>query len=257
MLEYNFNSLDDDFITLWSNYLLYNDTSLIIKPLEELAEKGQINAIQCWYLLKKADQQNAVIDEIVDRFYGDSFNEALAIANRIYANSRTELKEMKEKIAQYHNQGKKLALTELYNGRTIEEKDNIHFIARDNALEQFRNSDYAKQLVVAADLTESACVSTKSCLIFERLFEIYAANPLILDCSRISEGDHYNIRKALRKRLKANKDDVVSKFTYAKSLSFFSKGKKELESVRMLSALAKRPLMNCQYAGQNEVVDAE
>ena len=248
MLEYNFNQLDDDFITLWSNFVLYHDTGLIIEPLQRLAEKGQVNAIQCWYLLKKPAQQNQVIDDIVDGYYGDSFNEALAIANRIYARTKLELIELKKQIAEYHDKGQKLALTEMYNGITIEEKDNVHFVARDNAIEQFRASEYAQQLIKAAELTESAAKTTKSCLIWERLLEIYAANPMLLDNNLISQGDHYHIRKALRKRLKQNKDDVAVKFALGKSLSFFTQeGKKELESVRILSELAKRPLISCGH----------
>ena len=66
MLEYNFDLLDNDFITLWSNYLLYNDANAIIKPLRILAEKGQINAVQSWYLLKKEDEHSEKIDKIVE-----------------------------------------------------------------------------------------------------------------------------------------------------------------------------------------------
>ena len=247
MLEYNFNQLDDDFITIWSHFVLYNDTSAIIEPLQRLAEKGQVNAIQCWYLLKKPEQQNQIIDSIVDGYYGNSFNEALAIANRIYARTKPELIELKKQIAEYHEKGKKLALTEMYKGITIEEKDNIHFIARDNAIEQFRASEYAQQLIKAAELTELAAKTTKSCLIWERLFEIYEVNGLILDRNRIAEGDHYHVRKALRKRLKIDPEDSVSKFTLAKSLSFFSNKKKEFESVRILSELANRPLISCGH----------
>lgn len=56
MIEYGFNALDNDFITLWSNYILYHDKGQIIKPLTMLAEKGQINAIQSWYLLKEESE---------------------------------------------------------------------------------------------------------------------------------------------------------------------------------------------------------
>ena len=50
MLEYEFDNLDDQFVTIWSKYFLYQDESLIIKDLETLAEMGQINAVQSWYL---------------------------------------------------------------------------------------------------------------------------------------------------------------------------------------------------------------
>ena len=249
MLEYNFNQLDDDFITLWSNFVLYHDTSLIIEPLQRLAEKGQVNAIQCWYLLKKPAQQNQIIDDIVDGYYGDSFNEALAIANRVYARTKLELIELKKQIAEYHEKGEKLALPRIDEDDLItEEIDNSYFIERDRLVEDFRASEYAQQLIKAAKLTESAAKTTKSCLIWERLLEIYAANPMLLDNNLISQGDHYHIRKALRKRLKQNKDDAAVKFALGKSLSFFTQeGKKELESFRILSELANRPLISCGH----------
>lgn len=226
MLEYDFNQLDDDFITLWSNFILYHNTNAIIEPLQRLAEKGQVNAIQCWYLLKKPEQQNQIIDRIVDGYYGDGFNESLAIANRTYDRTKPELLALKEKIAEYHEKGK--------------------FRERDKLVEDFRATEYAKQLVNAAELTELAATTTKSCLIWERLFEIYTANGLILNCNRISEKGHHSVRKALRKRLKVAPQDAVSKFSLAKSLSFFSDKKKEFESVHILTELANRPLISCR-----------
>lgn len=51
MLEYNFTKLDDDFITLWSRYILTDDFSKEdMNALKNLACLGQINAIQSWYL---------------------------------------------------------------------------------------------------------------------------------------------------------------------------------------------------------------
>ena len=256
MLEYDFNQLDDDFITLWSNFVLYHDTSAIIEPLQRLAEKGQVNAIQCWYLLKKPEQQNQIIDSIVDGYYGDAFNEALAIANRTYDRTKPELLALKEKIAEYHKKGKKCALPRMDEELVVtEEIDNIYFRERDRLVEQFRATEYAKQLINAAELTELAATTTKSCLIWERLFEIYEANSLILNCNRISEKDHHSVRKALRKRLKVAPQDAVSKFTLAKSLSFFSDGK-GFESINILKELANRPLISCRSNRSQKIDDS-
>jgi len=257
MLEYDFNQLDDDFITLWSNFILYHNTNAIIEPLQRLAEKGQVNAIQCWYLLKKPEQQNEIIDSIVDSYYGDGFNEALAIANRTYDKTKPELLALKEKIAEYHEKGKKRALPRINEDDVMtEEIDNIYFRKRDELVEDFRATEYAKQLVNAAELTELAATTTKSCLIWERLLEIYVANGLILNYNRISEKDHQSIRKALRKRLKVDPQNSVSKFTLAKSLSFFSDKKKEFESVHILTELANRPLISCRSNRSQKIDDS-
>ena len=247
MLEYNFSALDDDFITLWSQYILYNDTSAIIKPLITLAECGQINAIQCWYLLKKPEEQNQTIDNLVDSFYGDSFNEALAIAHRIYANTKSELKELKEQIAYWHNLGKQLYLKEAKKGNLIEEQDNIHFISMNTAIKQFKETEYAKQLIKAAQLTEDAAENSRSALIWERLFELYSGNPLILDNERMGKVHHNHIKKALLQGLTKDPNDAVVKFTLAKNLTFYHKDKKGANGSLMLIELAKRPLKCCSY----------
>lgn len=252
VLEYNFTELDDDFITLWSNYLLYKDTSLIIEPLKEIAEKGQINAIQCWYLLKKADEESQIIDSIVDSYYGDSFNESLAIANRIHDKTRAELKELVEQIVHYHELGKRKYHIDLENGMTETEYRNYtndYFDKRDALIKMYASTEYAKQLEKAAFLTEETCKSTKSCFVFERLVEIYKGNPLILNNDRISRSDHNYIRKALRKRIKEETDHSSALFSLGKSLSFFAKNEKEeMEGTQILFKLAKRPLKSCQYA---------
>ena len=80
MLEYDFNELDNDFITLWSKFLLTNDKKAIIDGIEALAELGQINAVQSWYLINQG-KQNKNIDKILSSYNGSSFNEFLAMAN--------------------------------------------------------------------------------------------------------------------------------------------------------------------------------
>lgn len=246
MLEYKFTELDDDFITLWSNFILYHDTSLIIGPLKEIAEKGQINAIQCWYLLKKVDEESQIIDSIVDSYYGDSFNESLAIANRIHDKTRHELKELLEQIAHYHELGVRKYEADLADQGI--EQTNDYFKKRNDLINEYKLTEYAKQLEKAAYLTEETCKSTKSCFVFERLFELYKGNPLILDNDRISRGDHNHIRKALRKRIKEEPDHPSALFSLGKSLSFFAKNEKEeMEGTQILSKLAKRPLKSCQY----------
>ncbi len=88
MLEYDFNELDNDFITLWSKYIMTGGDMRLCKDIEQLAELGQINAIQSWYLIKGKDVQNETIDNYVNEFEkhnGPSANELLAIAHRYYS----------------------------------------------------------------------------------------------------------------------------------------------------------------------------
>ena len=240
MLEYNFNSLDDDFITLWSQYLLYNDTAMIIKPLEELAEKGQINAIQSWYLLKKPEEQNATIDAIVDGYYGDSFNESLAIAHRLYSQNKQQINDLKEKAVEtskrYAEAHKQCFYSERIEAEYIE------------AIHQYLDTEYAKQYIKTLHLAEQTATSLSSATAWQRLLELYFADPIIYAHS----DDHYkitgkflnNIRKNLRNGLKQRfADEARIKYALGKNLFFFEINKKDKQEGReILLELSKRPL---------------
>lgn len=247
MLEYDFNQLDDDFITIWSKYVLYHDTSSIIEPLRMLAEKGQINAVQSWYLIKKPEEKSDIIDNIVDSYRGESYNESLAIAHRIYDRDRVELKELKDRI-NYNFQlgcdyGEK-HYDRFYNPNAY---DNEYTSIATDLMKDYRETDYAKALRSTADKTEATARTSKSCFVWERLFEIYASNPLILDNDSIDRKLHEKVRKALRSRLKEEPDHSCAKFTLGKSLLFFGDSlKKELEGTRILNELSKRPLITCR-----------
>lgn len=247
MLEYDFNELDNDFITLWSKYILWNDTSSIIKPLERLAEMGQINAIQSWYLIKKQEEKNEKIDAIVDGYYGKSFNEALAIAHREYDRSRSELIKLGNQIIKNYELGVELAQTNLDKGYRIPIEENRYFIERERLIEEYRNTEYAKLLTIAADLTEQACQTAKTISVFERLFELYAANPLVLDNDRISEKTIAEVKKMARSVInnkKASEEDKTRvKFILGKNILFFSKKEKDqTEGTNIMFELSKRPL---------------
>ena len=90
MLEYSFNELDNDFITVWSKYLLTGDKKLVMDEIKGLAELGQINAIQAWYYFNKLGD-NETIDKIVDTM-GDSYNEVYVRA-RIGAKNPLQVEE--------------------------------------------------------------------------------------------------------------------------------------------------------------------
>ena len=51
MLQHDFKNIDLEFIYLWSRFKLENNQGAIVDDLKDLALRGQINAIQKWYLL--------------------------------------------------------------------------------------------------------------------------------------------------------------------------------------------------------------
>ena len=179
MLEYKFTELDDDFITLWSNFILYHDTSLIIGPLKEIAEKGQINAIQCWYLLKKVDEESQIIDSIVDSYYGDSFNESLAIANRIHDKTRHELKELLEQIAHYHELGVRKYEADLADQGI--EQTNDYFKKRNDLINEYKLRRWLediKEILVNFSMIEK---SDSPVLRMQILSQLYKLTSFLID----------------------------------------------------------------------------
>jgi hypothetical protein len=96
MLEYSFNQLDNDFITVWCKYLLTGDKKLVMEEIRGLAEMGQINAIQAWYYFNKVGE-NETIDKLVETM-GDSYNETYVRA-RIGAKDALQIEEHNRLLA--------------------------------------------------------------------------------------------------------------------------------------------------------------
>lgn len=82
MLEYNFGELDDDFITFWARYLTAKGVDFH-EELKYFARKGQINAVQNWYLYNPVGEDTK-IDKIVEGYKGENFNELYAMANYLF-----------------------------------------------------------------------------------------------------------------------------------------------------------------------------
>jgi len=83
MIEHDFTQLDDDFITFWSRFLTANDQVDFHKELKYFARKGQINAVQNWYLYNPVGEDPS-IDKIVENYKGKNFNEIYAAANYFF-----------------------------------------------------------------------------------------------------------------------------------------------------------------------------
>ena len=88
MIEYNFNELDNDFITCWCRYLLTGDCNLVMGDLEKLAELGQVNAIQEWYRFNEVGD-NKKIDERAEKI-GHNYN-GLFVKARIGSKEESQI----------------------------------------------------------------------------------------------------------------------------------------------------------------------
>lgn len=240
MLEYNFNDLDNDFITIWSHWILHHDTSAIMEPLTRLAEMGQINAIQSYYLLKKENETNEVIDRLVNSFYGQSFNESFAIANKIYSENRKEIDLLRRKIAV---QGENYLIWEgLYPDEYIPHEKNSYGTELDNLIKYYSETNYGKQIKKTVDLGLLQAKNSRLALVYQRVFEVISAEPIIFK-SDIGERDIKNVRNTLRARVKNNTNYPSSFYALGKNLLFFGKKDKEkYEGSNILRQLSEREL---------------
>ncbi len=210
MLEKDFNELDNDFVTIWSNYLVYpNEYYTSPKGLEELAILGQTNAIQSVLLFDDDDlynnsNLNFICDNILylsDKNYEPNFNEELIIQNAM------------RRIRCTRNQ---LILP--------------HLLVREN----LSNTEHLK---IVLEKHKLAYIHSTNPLILQRYYEIKKGHNGL--CSNLSIK---KLREELQKIYILNPENVSYAFAYAKNLYFFgNKNDKELGK-NILKKLANREL---------------
>ncbi|MDE6583518.1 MAG: hypothetical protein K2K31_02590, partial [Clostridia bacterium] len=119
MIEKDFTELDNDFITVWSKFILSSKKQLrsIKHDIERLAELGQVNAVQSYYLfLKQDDKSNEIIDKIVEGYPDTDFNYLQAKTNKLMKEENYE-----EYCKQFYNAERDALIT----GRPNKIKDII------------------------------------------------------------------------------------------------------------------------------------
>lgn len=231
MLEYGFNELDNDFVTLWSKKIVSGEDSLIFRDLTKLAELGQINAIQSWYLLAKNGDDNFVIDNIVDNLGNGGANELLAVAHKdMFKNDRWK------QISEFYALNKIWDTTEIQDERL----GNLEFI--------LRNSDYISKLELATDIYKSNYITTLNILMLERYYEMIAARTKAFEAAsdyniRISKREFKKLRKTLLERYDEDKNNVAIAFALGKNLTLFkSSALQTAMGSRILTELSNREL---------------
>ena len=212
MLEKNFSSLDDDFITLWSTYLVNHKYKEISSNLQKLAELGQVNAIQSWYLWNKPGT-NDVIDENCKNLSNDS--------NSLYAK------------ANYHY----LGFMEWFRDTTKSGGPTVTIIA----------TDYVQYLSRAIDLAKIEYQESQNPLILERYLEMNLGKPFAYNHeptrkkeAKIIQNTAMSLRQDLIKILTQHPNTQIE-FGLAKNLYFFmGSNKTKQRGLSLLSALSKR-----------------
>lgn len=212
----NLTELDDDFITLWSNYIIYQDRDIILPFIENLAENGQLNAIQSWYLLKNPEAKNEKIDKIVDGFdLSSSYDKILAMANRSYDKNREQISYLEETISNLHK-------------KDIEESDAFSHRRKNELLQVLSSTSYAKYSKEALKKGLSILDTAKSPIVAENYLEMVSAFPNYLYYS-FNEKMIEQIKSYLLEEYKNSPDDPTVAFALAKHLHFFGNDKTMLK----------------------------
>ena len=232
MLEYDFNELDNDFVTLWSKKIVSGEDTLIFRDLTKLAELGQINAIQSWYLIAKRTDKNNTIDNLVSNLGNSGANEMLAIAHKDYFKN--------DRLSQMCAWGK---LNSLGLDRTVTQ-DNEYIGLRYKIL----GSTYGNYYKLAIEMYYSNYETTLNPLALERFYEMMGGRTklhkkLISVDVRASSKEFRKLRKTLLEMYEQDKNNVAVAFALGKNLTLF-KANSKLKALgsQILTELSKREL---------------
>lgn len=136
MLENNFNILDNDYVTLWSRYL--TSGSLDLNTLTKLAELGQIEAIQSYYLAEEDEQfPNFIIAKICDNL-PDNYSGRHARLNREFINRNIKEPDINDIfLDKYYGE-----LTKIITLAKIDYEENGNVMSGEKYLELFFSNVY-------------------------------------------------------------------------------------------------------------------
>lgn len=243
MLEFGFNALDNDFITLWSREIVSGETSVIFEDLTKLAELGQINAIQSWYLFAEKKDDNAVIDNNVKNLGRCGANELLAKANYdFYKNDRWR------QLCQWYKRRKQSM------SRQVEDYEVC-------------GCDYIRKGKSATEAYYNQYKQTNSMLMLERFYEMMNGRSVIhkaiYDIYQSPSKIEFNkLRKALLMQYEKNPNNVAVAFALGKNLTLFKANDKLKElGIEILTKLGNRELSpilrNYEIKGRTLANDAK
>ena len=233
MLEYGFNELDNDFVTLWSKKIVSGENSLIFTDLTKLAELGQINAIQSWYLLARDGDSNAVIDNFVSNLGNGGANELLAIAHKHF---------FKNDIWRQMCEWDEMASWGYFNRTERQEKE------FDNLKYEIQSSTYGNYYSTSIEMYYNNYKNTHNQLMLERFYEMMAGRTglhkkLFVIKVRASSIEFRKLRKTLLEMYEQDKNNVAVAFALGKNLTLF-KSNASLKALgsQILTDLSKREL---------------
>lgn len=232
MQKRELDNLDNDFITIWSRWLLSAENYDVIKgDLRQLAMCNQINAVQYWYWFN-SQGVCPEIDEIVRNFNLATFDEMFAYSNFKWSDSKEHLTLTKLFEQLQHN---RRASTLSYLARDFDDMEKYH-----NNLtfyrEQILGMPMNKYCRMAGDIALNVAVDDNDLVLMQEaleMLEIYRKRVAL-----------ESVDKKLKDKLQ-DLNNVVIKGLIKTYKQLIKRGNKAtiLENPELCFALAKAILM--------------
>ena len=201
MIEKNVSQLDQDFITIWSYYILYLESGmdgLTERTITSLAEQGQINAIQSYYLFNEPFNNTVIDDHVLtlENKSGLHFNEKFAIHSYYESQekSQTNKKQLYEEIES------RMKANDCFDE------------SFDELLEEVKKYKSYKYLEAAYDDALYECNKTKNPLVGQRALEMALASLFTISKITISEVTNDSLYKTVKKEIKTVYNKLMKEY---------------------------------------------
>jgi len=245
MIEYDFTELDNDFITVWANYLMYKDKKRTMPELTELAENGQVNAVQKWIILNEKENENSKISDIISSYKsGYNFNQKIALANQDLVENQADYNEIISHLIPLYKDRRQLSTS-----RYLYEELGIISEKIEQLEQKLANTQYFHIAQEAIDLAMQSYNVSNNPLTLEAILEFHRQTPITQLLTRYIDSKRpEKLAKVARKQLEnniKNNDEFVTrnKFALAKNYYVFDCNKKQQQLLsQYISELANREL---------------
>lgn len=241
MLEYGeLTTLDNDFITIWSDFILNGPSDKFRTTLTKLAELGQINAIQSWLLIDDGKTENKKIEEYVKAIENNSvlnYNEMIVLAHKYYQN---EKESINRQFRLYYEQKQYINENSFHwDSATLEDNED-ELLEIKHSIRQFKSINFDRQAIL--DITKTPGYFSNPFLM-ERNAELVEGSPAGIFFGG-EERAKRNSFKMLKKLFKKDQNDVRINYHLGKNLVFWQKDNSKAQAlgIKILSKLASREL---------------
>ena len=241
MLEYGeLTNLDNDFITIWSDFILNGPSDKFRNDLTKLAELGQINAIQSWLLINEKNTENKKIEEYVKDIENKGFlnyNEMIVLSHKYYQNEKFSIQRQ---FRLYYDQKQLINKNSFNWDDSTLENNECTLLEIKQRIRQFKSINFDHQAI--NDITKMPGYFSNPFLM-ERAAELVEGSPAGVFFGG-EERAKLNSLKMLKKLFKKDQNDVRVNYHLGKNLVFWQKynAKAQALGIKILSKLASRPL---------------